>query len=127
MRGTLLATMSTTHSKEALCSASSFNKQGDFSRAIEDYNFALMKDQQCTKAKVKAKAKTSPTLSATTTNNNSHNHGMTKPQSSSMVLGIEAYAKLREKELLDKMTQRKQQIASTSTMSIQVSNYPIVS
>ncbi|CAK4104670.1 unnamed protein product [Aphanomyces euteiches] len=73
--------------------ASCYNKQGDFSRAIEDYHFALMKDQQIAKNKAKSKP-TPPKQTAASS-------------PSSMSLGVDAYAKQREKEILDSMNNLK--------------------
>ncbi|CAK4655695.1 unnamed protein product [Aphanomyces euteiches] len=81
------------HVNAAYARASCYNKQGDFSRAIEDYHFALMKDQQIAKNKAKSKP-TPPKQTAASS-------------PSSMSLGVDAYAKQREKEILDSMNNLK--------------------
>ncbi|RHY69090.1 hypothetical protein DYB30_005317 [Aphanomyces astaci] len=100
---------------ECVTEASCYNKQGDFSRAIEDYHFALMKDEQVSNKTKQAKPVTKPPapvsvaskhLPAENSIASLRRNGGSVP--SSMTLGVDVYTKLRERELLDAMTSQLQ-------------------
>ncbi|RHY32515.1 hypothetical protein DYB32_002490 [Aphanomyces invadans] len=112
------------HINAAYARASCYNKQGDFSRAIEDYHFALMKDQQgSNKSKQAAKPLANPVTPTPSS-------VMVKPipvdkiqlsgpiPSLSVSRGVDSYTKLRERELLDSMTQLKYDDSKTSQVAL---------